>query len=87
MMISGGGRRAVDKKNIVVAVLTTQKVLFSRPGMVAVVYICTVSVWLTGRRARRSSGFDVGVGGGVGGDRGSFQAVIGKESRSVFSKS
>ncbi len=52
--------------------------------IMGVVYICTVSVWLTGRRARRSSGFDVGVGGGVGGDRGSFQAVTGKGKQPAF---
>ncbi len=41
-------------------------------------------MWLTVRRARRSSGFDVGVGGGVGGERGSFQAVTGKGKQPAF---
>ncbi len=49
-----------------------------------VVYICTVSVWLIGRRARWPPGFDVGVGGGVGGDRASFQAVTGKGKQAAF---
>ncbi len=51
-----------------------------------VVYICTVSVWLIGQRTRWSSGFDVGVGGGVGVYRASFHAATGKGKQIDFTR-